>query len=125
MAAADVLLVSSGTATLEGACFGTPMVVFYRLSGLSYSVARALVRGVKHIGLPNIVAGRAIAPELIQGQATPERLAAAVLGLLADDRTHAAQREALLSVRVRLGQAGAGARAARALLKVCGLAASA
>jgi lipid-A-disaccharide synthase len=117
MAAADLLLVASGTATLEAACYGTPMVVLYRLSSLSYALARALVRGVSHISLPNIVAGRAVVPEFVQGQATPEAIAGAALGILEDDVGRAAQRAALLEVRTRLGEPGAGLRAARAVLR--------
>jgi lipid-A-disaccharide synthase len=117
MAAADLLLVASGTATLEAACYGTPMVVLYRLSSVSYALARLLVRGVSHISLPNIVAGREIVPELIQGRATPDFVAAAALGLLEDDVARAAQCAALLEVRARLGEAGAGLRAARAVLR--------
>jgi lipid-A-disaccharide synthase len=117
MAAADLLLVASGTATLEAACYGTPMVVLYRLSSLSYGLARVLVRGVSHISLPNIVAGREVVPELIQGGATPAAVAAAAFRLLEDDGVRATQREALLEVRARLGEAGAGLRAARAVLR--------
>jgi lipid-A-disaccharide synthase len=117
MAAADLLLVASGTATLEAACYGAPMVVLYRLSSPSYAVARLLVRGVSHISLPNIVAGREIVPEFIQGRATPGALATAALGLLEDDVARTAQRAALLEVRVRLGEPGAGLRAARAVLR--------
>jgi lipid-A-disaccharide synthase len=117
MAASDVLLVASGTATLEAACYGTPMVVLYRLSALSHALARILVRGVSHIGLPNIIAGREIVPELIQGRATPEGVAAAALRILTDDGARTAQRLALLEVRTRLGEAGAGVRAARAVLR--------
>jgi lipid-A-disaccharide synthase len=117
MAGADLLLLSSGTATLEAACYGAPMVVLYRLSWVSYGVARALVRGVSHISLPNIVAGREVVPELIQGRATPAAVAAAALSLLENDGAWAAQRQALLEVRARLGEAGAGLRAARAVLR--------
>ncbi len=117
MAGADLLLVASGTATLEAACYGTPMVVLYRLSSISYGLARLLVRGVSHISLPNIVAGREIVPELIQGRATPVAVAAAALRLLEDGNVRAAQRQALLEVRARLGEAGAGLRAARAVLR--------
>lgn len=119
MAAADVLLVASGTATLEAACYGTPMVVLYRLSAVSHALARRLVRGVSHIGLPNIVAGREIVREFVQGQATPDAVAGAALELLEDDVARAAQRAALLEVRVRLGEAGAGLRAAHAVLREC------
>jgi lipid-A-disaccharide synthase len=117
MAASDLALVASGTATLEAACYGAPMVVLYRLSWASYGVARVLVRGVSHISLPNILAGREIVPELIQGRATPTAVAGAALRLLEDDRARAAQRQALLEVRARLGEAGAGRRAARAVLR--------
>ena len=117
MAAADLLLVASGTATLEAACYGTPMVVLYRLSTISHALARLLVRGVSHISLPNIIAGREIVPELIQRQATPERVSTAALALLADEGARRAQRLALLEVRTRLGERGAGLRAAHAVLR--------
>jgi lipid-A-disaccharide synthase len=117
MAAADLLLVASGTATLEAACYGAPMVVLYKLSTVSYRIARVLVRGVPHISLPNIVAGREIVPELIQAQATPAAVASAASRLLEDDAGRAAQRAALLEVRSRLGETGAGLRAARAVLR--------
>jgi lipid-A-disaccharide synthase len=117
MAAADLLLVASGTATLEAACYGAPMVVLYRLSALSHAIARRLVRGVSHISLPNIIAGREIVRELIQDEATPAAVAAAGLDLLENEVTRAAQRAALLEVRSRLGESGAGVRAARAVLR--------
>lgn len=125
MAAADLVLVASGTATLEAACYGTPMVVVYRLSSTSYTLARLLVRGVSHISLPNIVAGREVVPELIQGRATAEGVARAALRLLEDGVARAEQRAALLEVRGRLGEAGAAGRAARAVLREGGHAAGA
>src|SRR5262249_47735757 len=67
MAAADLALAASGTATLECALLECPMVVVYRVAGLTYAVARLLVRGVRHIAMPNIIAGRPIVPELLQG----------------------------------------------------------
>jgi lipid-A-disaccharide synthase len=124
MAAADLLLVASGTATLEAACYGTPMVVLYRLSALSYALARVVVRGIPGISLPNIVAGHVAVPELIQGQATPARLARAALGLLQSDAARAAQRRELRDVRARLGPTGAAERAARAVLQESGYAGS-
>jgi lipid-A-disaccharide synthase len=117
MAAADLLLVASGTATLEAACYGTPMVVLYKLSAVSHRIARILVRGVSHISLPNIVAGREVVPEFIQARATSDAVAGAALRVLEDDVARAAQRAALLEVRGRLGEAGAGLRAARAVLR--------
>ena len=117
MAGADLLLVASGTATLEAACFGAPMVVLYRLSRVSYALARLLVRGVSHISLPNILAGRGIVPELIQGRATASTLGRAALSLLEDESARATQRAALLEVRARLGEPGAGRRAAEAVVR--------
>src|SRR5207247_237494 len=83
IAAADLALVSSGTATLECALLERPMVIVYRLGPLSYGLGRLLVRGVSWIGMPNIVAGREVVPELLQRQATGPRIAAAALPLLA------------------------------------------
>jgi lipid-A-disaccharide synthase len=120
MAAADLLLVASGTATLEAACYGTPMVVVYRLSHLSYGLARLVVRGVSHISLPNIILGRGVVPELIQRRAAAPAVAHAALALLEDREARAAQRAALLEVRGRLGQPGAGVRAAQAVLRESG-----
>jgi len=124
MAAADLVLVASGTATLEAACYGTPMVVLYRLSAVSYALARLVVRGIPGISLPNIIAGRAAVPELIQREATPARVARAALALLQNDAVRAAQRLQLREVRTRLGAAGAGERAARAVLRESGYATS-
>jgi lipid-A-disaccharide synthase len=117
LAAADLVLVASGTATLEAACYETPMVVLYRLSPLSYALARLVIHGVTAISLPNIIAGRAAVPELIQRHATPGRLAAAALRLLLDDAARVAQRAVLREVRARLGPGGAAERAARAVLR--------
>jgi lipid-A-disaccharide synthase len=117
MAGADLLLVASGTATLEAACYGTPMVVLYRLSAITYALARMVVRGVSFISLPNILAARPVVPELIQRDATPARVARAALRLLEDDALRAAQRQVLREVRARLGAAGAAQRAARAVLR--------
>lgn len=121
MAGADLLLAASGTATLEAAWFGTPMVVLYRVSRLSYLIGRLLVRGVTHISLPNIIAGRGVVPELIQHAATPVALAGEGLALLEDPAARAAQLGGLQEVRARLGQPGAAERAARAILHEVGV----
>jgi lipid-A-disaccharide synthase len=119
MAGADCLLVASGTATLEAACFGTPMVVCYKLSRLSYLIAWSLIR-LPWISLVNIVAGREVVPELIQGQLTPERLASHVCSILEEPSVAKAQRDSLALVRERLGPPGASERAARSVLAVAG-----
>ncbi len=78
MAAADVVLLASGTATLEAMLLKKPMVVGYRLSGFSFALLSRLVK-VPHVALPNLLAGRELVPELLQNNATPDKLAAAVL----------------------------------------------
>jgi lipid-A-disaccharide synthase len=109
MAAADALLIASGTATLEAALLGTPMALCYRVSRTTELIARLLAR-VEWIGLPNLVAGRAVVPELIQEQVTGERLAQEIARLLDDPVAATAQRAAFKDLP------GVGPRAARAVL---------
>ncbi len=90
--AADGVLVASGTATLETALFGKPMVIAYRMPPASFWIMRRMGT-LTYIGLPNILAGEALVPELIQDDATPRRLADALLALLADAPRCAALRE--------------------------------
>ncbi len=111
----DVAICSSGTATLENALLGVPMVVVYKLSWPTYAIARALVR-VKHIAMANLLAGRGVVPELIQRDATPERAAAEAARFLDDAPYAASVRAELLRVRRTLGAPGAADRAANALL---------
>jgi lipid-A-disaccharide synthase len=115
MAAADTLLIASGTATLEAALLGAPMVICYRVSRLTELMARALTR-VQWIGLPNLVSGRLVTPELIQGAVTGARLAQEAARLLEDPVAATAQRAAFKDLRARLGEPGVGLRAARAVL---------
>ena len=105
------LLVSSGTATLEAACFGTPMVVVYRMAPVSYAIGRLLVR-IPHIALVNVVAGEGLVTELIQHSVTPERLAGEIAPLLLDASLSAALSARLLAVRGKLGTPGASRRVA-------------
>jgi lipid-A-disaccharide synthase len=121
MAASDALLIASGTATLEAALLGTPMVVCYRVSRLSEVVVRLLNRS-EWISLPNIVVGRGAVPEILQDKVTGARLASEAERLLVDSVAATAQRAAFKEVRSKLGQPGVGARAARAVLKVVGAA---
>lgn len=115
MANSDIALVASGTATLETACFGTPMVVVYKTSWLSYLIGRLVIR-IKNIGLVNIVAGRTVVPELIQHQVVARRLADAAARFLVDKTLHAETRKALSHVRELLGTPGASGRVVDAIL---------
>lgn len=120
MVAADAALVASGTATLETALLGTPMVVCYRVSRITELMVRLLAHG-RFISLPNIVAGRAVVPEVLQEEVTGERLAAETRKLLEDPVAALAQRAAFKDLRARLGEPGVGRRAAQAVLDVAGL----
>ncbi|MBN1918292.1 MAG: lipid-A-disaccharide synthase [Verrucomicrobia bacterium] len=115
--AADAAIVCSGSATLETGCAGTPLVVMYRTTPLTYWIARRLVR-VEHIGMINILAGERVAPEYIQRAARPEAIARDVVRVLTDEAYAAAVRARLLAARAKLGLPGAAARAAEAVLKV-------
>jgi lipid-A-disaccharide synthase len=103
--------VASGTATLETALFATPHVIVYRTSALNYAIARRVVR-LERVGLPNIVAGADVAPELIQDAFTPAALEARLAPWLDDPRAAAEQSARLAIVRERLGGPGASGRAA-------------
>jgi len=111
----DVALCSSGTATLENALLGVPMVVIYKLSWPTYAIARALIR-VKYIAMANLLAGKGVVPELIQRDATPERAAREAARFLDDAAAWTAARADLLAVRRALGAPGAADRAAGAVL---------
>ncbi|GEJ56311.1 lipid-A-disaccharide synthase [Anaeromyxobacter diazotrophicus] len=113
--AADAALVKSGTSVLEAALMLRPMVVVYRLSWLSYLVGRLFVR-LAHFALVNLLAGRTLVPELLQRQASPERMAAEVLTLLDDGAARAEQLRGLAEVRASLGEPGAPRRVAEELL---------
>jgi lipid-A-disaccharide synthase len=117
LANTDVAITASGTATVQCALHERPMVVVYRLSGLTYQLAKRIVR-VDHIAMPNLVAGRRIVPELVQDEFTPDRVSEETVGLLKDPQRHNAARDALREVRRRLGGPGASARAADAVLAV-------
>jgi lipid-A-disaccharide synthase len=109
--AADLVWTASGTATLETALLGRPMIIVYRLSWLTYALARLLVR-VDHIGMVNLIARERIAPELIQNEANPARIVAESRLLLDDRNLRAAVGEKLAKLRERLGAPGAAGRVA-------------
>jgi lipid-A-disaccharide synthase len=122
MALSDLVLVASGTATLQAAVVGTPMVLFYRTTPLTFWCANVVIRfviRVKWIGLVNLVAGRTIVPELIQSAATGQRLYEEALRLLEDRPTYNEMKRDLAKVRAALGEPGASARAAEAVLSAC------
>lgn len=111
VADSHLALCASGTATLETGLLGTPMLVCYRLSSWTFALARALVR-VPHVSLVNLVLGRRVVPELIQRDATPERIANEALALLSRRSAIEAMRDDLAGLRARLGRPGASERAA-------------
>ena len=116
LAAADVALVASGTATLEAALFKTPMVITYRQSPVTWVLMRRMLY-LPWIGLPNILAGEALVPEFVQGRAIPGRLADALLALLHDGAAQRRQTEAFRAIHATLRQNTA-ERAAEAVLGV-------
>lgn len=101
MAAADAILLASGTATLEAMLLKRPMVVAYRMSPTSFALLSRLV-SVEHIALPNLLAGRALVPELIQDAATPDAMAAALRRYLDDPQAAASQQAAFLAIHEQL-----------------------
>ena len=114
--AADILLVASGTATLEAALIGSPMVLVYKAHLLTYLLARLVMR-VSRIGLPNIIAGRAIVPELWQYDVTADNMAAQALALLTSPERATAMRTELAILRSQLGAPGVPERVASGLLR--------
>ncbi len=116
MQAADVLLVASGTATLEAALIGTPMVIVYKAHLLTYLLARLLMR-VSAIGLPNVIAGRAIVPELWQSDVTAANMAAQALTLLTQPERATTMCMELATLRSQLGAPGVPERVASGILR--------
>ncbi len=117
--ASDAALVASGTATLETALLGCPMVIVYRVSALTFALARRLV-SVSHIGMPNLIAGRQIVPELIQRAATGVRMAEEAERFLDDVAYRRATVAALAELRGALGGGGAAQRVAAIAAEMLG-----
>jgi lipid-A-disaccharide synthase len=113
--ACDAVVSVSGTVTLEIALVGTPMVIIYKLSPLTYLLAKRLVK-VDNIGLCNIVAGETVVRELIQAEANPAMIADEIGSILTDAGHAGAIREKLAAIRGRLGGGGASANVARLML---------
>jgi lipid-A-disaccharide synthase len=121
MQAADAVLVASGTATLEAMLAKRPMVITYRLSSLTYRLVKRRMK-LPYVGLPNVLAGRFIVPELLQADATPDHLAQVLANLVEDRTLVSALGETFTDYHLQLQQ-GAADRAARAVLEhlgVCG-----
>lgn len=118
---ADLVITSSGTATIETAYFGTPMVVIYKTGELTYQIARRLIK-LDAIGMVNIVAGDKIVPELIQHEANASSIAKETIDLLQDHERYEQMKSELFKVREKLGDGEAGRRAFEAiteLVKLC------
>jgi lipid-A-disaccharide synthase len=118
MAVSDLVLVASGTATLQAAVVGTPMVLLYRTTRFTYWLAWLLIR-VQWIGLVNLVAGRSVVPELIQSEATAQRLYDEAVRILDNRSEYDDMKRRLGNVRAALGEPGASVRAAEVVLAAC------
>ena len=106
-----LVVAASGTVTLEAAISGTPMVIIYKVSPISYWIGRAMIQ-VKHIGLVNLIAGRKIVPELLQKEASPTRISDTVFEMLSDPSGLEGIQLELLNIRDLLGGPGASERVA-------------
>lgn len=111
MACADIAMVASGTATLETALLEVPMIVAYKVSPLSYLLGRIFI-DIDHIGLVNIIAGKTVAPEFIQGRVDAEKMSDEVFNILNDKNRKMAIKAELRRVKEKLGKPGAAQKAA-------------
>jgi lipid-A-disaccharide synthase len=118
MAASDLVLVASGTATLQAAVVGTPMVLLYRTTWFTYWLAWLMIR-VKWIGLVNLVADRTVVTELIQSDATAQRLYEEAVRMLDNPAVYEDMKRSLRQVKAALGEPGASTRAAEVVLAAC------
>ncbi|MBF0203280.1 MAG: lipid-A-disaccharide synthase [Desulfamplus sp.] len=112
----DLLIAASGTVTLEAAIFGVPMVIIYKTSALTYFLAKMFVK-IPYVGLPNIIAGYSIVPELLQNDAVPEKIANKVLSIISPE-TLAHIRKQLLMIPRYLGGTGAAKRTAQIAMQM-------
>jgi len=119
LGAASAGIVASGTATVEAALMDLPMVVVYRVSRLTYALGRPFVK-VPHYAMANLLAGREVVKELIQGDFQPEAVTTEVLALLEDPGRREPVRRGLAEIRARLGPPGASTRAAAVVAQLLG-----
>lgn len=117
MRAGDVALVASGTATLETALIGTPMVVMYIVNKINYAIMKRLIK-IPDISLVNIVAGKRVVPEYVQADATPQAMATDVLSLLTDESRRTVMLDELNRVKSLMGDAGASTRVAQLIVQL-------
>lgn len=117
MAVCDMLMVASGTATLQAAIIGSPMVIVYKVAALTYWIGKLLLK-IKMIGLVNIIAGEKVIPELIQAEATPENIAGNLLKIYDDQEKMGDIRNKLRLIRSKLTDRKASERAAEAVLQL-------
>lgn len=110
----DTIITSSGSATLEVAYFGTPMVILYKMSTLTWWLGNLLV-DMPYIGLANIVAEKQVVPELLQNDVNPEKITEAILKYLDDMDYYNSVKASLGDIREKLGEPGAGRRAAKSI----------
>ena len=120
MQEAWVGIVASGSATLEAAWFGLPFVLVYKVSWLTYVAGRMVIK-VDYLGMPNVIAGRAVIPEFIQNEATPTAIAGEVARLLKDEAARREMMVAFNSIVEALGEGGASDRAAAVIAQELGL----
>jgi lipid-A-disaccharide synthase len=117
LSSCDIAMVTSGTATLETAVMGIPMVIVYKVSPISYWLAKKMIK-TSFIGLVNLVAGEKVVPELIQYEATPERLAEELLNILENQGVIDIMKNKMKYVKESLGNAGASEKTAQIALKM-------
>ncbi|MBF0227022.1 MAG: lipid-A-disaccharide synthase [Desulfobacterales bacterium] len=108
---ADMVVAASGTVTLEAAISGVPMIIIYKISKISYTLGKALIK-VKNIGLVNLIAGREIVPELVQDKANPKNIANTICNMLRSANNLNTIKKNLISIRDLLGGKGASNRVA-------------
>jgi lipid-A-disaccharide synthase len=112
----DLAIAASGMETLENALLGIPTVIMYKTNWPFYCIARMVVN-IKHIGMPNLLAGKLLLPEFIQWKATPRRIAAPIIDWIRNPAERQRVRRELLALRQQFGKDGASERAARVILE--------
>ena len=112
----DAAIITSGTATLQAAIKGVPMVIIYKVSPVTYLLGKILVK-VKNIGIVNILAGREIVPELIQSDVNPRKIAGILKKMLDNSTYSGMMKRDLLEIKDKLGSPGASDRAAEEIMK--------